>query len=806
MHELMQDVRYGIRRLARTPRFSIAVIVVLALGIGANTAIFSAVDAAMLRALPFPEAERLVAVHDIHIPNRYASGETFPKGGPDYLDLAATENVFDRLAAYASGGLNLTGGHEPQRVNVGLVTPGLFDMLGAHPRIGRPFIADEGAWDAPDVVVLSEELWRTQFGGDPSIVGRYVELNGARHEVVGVMPASFVFPGKADLWIPLPVPFNPRRMEAFTSVRAEYVIGRLAPGVTVERADERIRSLFEPYRRAGEETVAEAAVTPLQQRLIGRRGTALLVLLGATVLVLLTACANVANLLLTSAAHRQREIALRTMLGATRWRLVRQLLTESVLIALGGALAGLLLAWLSLGLLRTLTPPVLAALAPPQLDARVLGFSLLIAGGTALVFGLWPALSATQSEGTSAIRSSSASTTTGRRGARLRNVLVVSEIALAVVLVIGAGLMLRSFRALLGVDRGMRTDRTATAEVTLPSARYPTTAAQSRFIASVLERLAATPGISAAGAVNNLPLSGGGSTAQRLVPEATSAGEKRVFAFAEYLQVSPGYFAAMGIPVLRGRSLSAQDDSASPVIVLSALAAARLWPDAEPIGQRVRLPGPGQPRTVVGIVADVRSYALDEDMEPQMYLPVSERSQDNVTFVARGESDPSSLLAGMRAAIRSVDPNQAVYNLRAMDDVVAASVAPRRMNTVLIAVFGALAMILAAVGVYGVMAYGVSQRQHEIGIRVALGARRRDVIGLVMRQGIMLCVAGIALGLFGAYWMTGLLKSLLYGVAATDVMTFAIAPMVLFVVAAVAVLLPAARASRVEPMEALRVE
>ncbi len=809
MHEVTQDIRYGARKLIQTPRLSIIVIGVLALGIGANTAIFSAVDAAMLRSLPFPEAHRLVAVRDIHVTTRDPSGETFPKAGPDYLDLAAMDGVFDRLGLYASGGLNLTGGHEPQRVSVGLVSPGIFETLGARPLLGRPFVPAEGAWDAPDVVVLSEELWRRQFGGDSSVIGRRVELNGTRHEVVGVMPASFAFPARSELWIPFPVPFNPRRMEAFASVRTESIIARLAPSVTLAQARARIRGLHEPYRRGTPDADAsevQETVLPLQERLIGRRGTALLILLGATVLVLLTACANVANLLLASALHRQREIALRAMLGATRWRLVRQLLTESVLLALAGALAGLLVAWLSLGLLRTLTPPALAALAAPQLDGRVLGFSLLIAVGTAVLFGLWPALGATHDDGTQVIRSSGMATTLARRGTRLRNLLVVTEVALAVVLVIGAGLMLRSFRALLDTDLGMRTERTATAELTLPGTRFPSADSRARFIAAVLERLAAVPGITAAGAVNTLPLRGSGMTAQRLTRDATGKDEKASFAFAEYLQVSPGYFAAMGIPVLRGRSLSVQDDSTTPVIVLSALAAKKLWPDTDPIGQRVRLPRPGQPRTVVGVVGDVRSFAVDEDMEPQMYLPIAERSQDNVTFVARGEADPNALLAQMRAAIRDVDPDQAVYNLRAMNDVIAASVEARRTNTVLIVVFGVLALVLAALGVYGVMAYVVGQREHEIGIRVALGAQPGDVVGLVLRQGVMLSLAGIVLGLVGAYWLTGLLTTLLYGVTAKDPMTFVGATAVLLGAAMLAILLPAARASRIEPMEALRAE
>jgi predicted permease len=800
LDSLRADIRFAVRMLAKRPGFTLVVIAVLALAIGANTAIFSAVDAAMLRPLPFPDPERLVDVRGVELPVRIPGRPEGPKVDVDYFDLRAAP-AFAEVAVYAEGGLNLGGGAEPQRVDVALATPSLFRMLGARPRLGRTFTEAEGAHGALDVVVLSDDLWHRQFGADPSIIGTRIQLHGRSYEVIGVMAERFSFPASSDLWVPLPVPFDVKRLEAFRQFISPDFVARLAPGVSREQAIARLQDLWRPLLTDGRSVsdLEHLAVVPLQERLAGSHRTPLIVLMGSTLLVLLIACANVANLMLASAAHRQREIALRVALGATRARLVRQMLTESGLLALAGALAGVLVAWMSLGALRTLMPATLAAVAPARLDARVLAFSLALAAGTALLFGVWPALRATHGRETRGIRTDGPGAVS-MDAPRVRNILVVSELALAVMLVTGAGLMLRSFRALMDADLGATVEHVATMELNLPPRRYPHAAALSSFVTSVRARLGATPGIEAAGAVNSLPLRRGGQIAMRV----QSLDDSARWARAEYLRVSPGYFEAMGIPLLRGRALTERDDSLAGVVMLNNVAARQLWPDSHAIGKRLTMMG--RTRTVVGVVGDVRTSQLAHAPEPQLYVPILELAPSNVTFVARGAGNEQALLGRMRDAVLAVDRDQPVYNLQMMDRVVAASVAPRRTNTLLITIFGSLALALAALGIYGVISYGVSRRRREIGIRVALGAQQSSVVGMIMRQGLSLALIGIAIGLGGAYWLTRLLESLLYGVTARDPMTFIGAPVVLLIVALGATLIPARRATQIDPMEAIRTE
>jgi predicted permease len=804
--EIAQDIRYGVRKLLQRPGFTAVVIGVLALGIGATTALFSAVDAALLRPLPFDEAERLVVVEGIGI-GFSSDGKTLlhDKTLPSISDAAELPNTFEGVAAYAPGGLNLTGGSEPLRVRVTLATPSFFPTLGAQPVMGRAFIEDEGTASGARVAILSDGLWRRQFGADPAIIGKTVALNGVSHEVVGVMPRSFAFPSRTELWLPLPVPMTFDRLEPFGSYLPSGIIARLAPGVTLEQAAARFQALQRVYERDADraDRTAGAPLQPLQSNLVGKGRNALLVLLGATGLVLIIACANVTNLLLARAAERRREVALRAALGASRGRIVRQFLTESLMLSVAGAVAGILVALLSLRGLTALMPAQLVDVAPPRLDLRVLGYALGVAALTGLIFGLWPALGAARADAGEMIKSAAGTGATARSGARIRRVLVVSEIAIALMLLVGTGLMLRSFRALMNTDPGVRPERVATMELKLARASYAKVTEIGVFHQMLLDRLNATPGIEAAAVVSHLPLGGTNQIRLTYEVEGRPRDPNAEMTFAEFLRASPDYFRAMGITLLRGRGITVQDDSLNPVVVINRAMAEQVWPGEAPIGQRIII-GDRHARTVVGVVADVRTRSLDVPPWPQVYLPLAEMPPVNAGVVARGTLPSTALMAAMRDAVRAVDPEQAVYNVRMLEEVISSAIAPRRINTLLITIFGALALTLAALGVYAVIAYGVTQRTRELGIRIALGAQRRDVISLITREGIWLALAGIVLGLAGAFALTRVMASLVYGVEVTDPVAFALAPVVLLVIALGAALLPARRATRVNPLEAIR--
>ncbi len=805
MDALLLDVRYALRTLRLQPGFTLAVVLVLGIGIGAATAMFGAVDAALLRPLPFRHHERLVELDAVGVP---FADHAWPKNRPELDEARALRDVFDGVGAYLTGGLNLTGGDAPARARVALVTPDLLPMLGVHPALGRTFAPDEGTPATARVALLSDALWRTQFGGDSAIVGGTVRLNDVPYTVVGVMPPGFGFPRDAELWLALPVPFSMdgATREAFRQSISERVVARLAPGVTPHGAAVRLEALVRQW--AGPEwapDVEEPLVTPLRDVLVGNRRDALLVLMGATILLMLVACANVTNLLLARAATRRAELTLRASLGASRWRLARQLLVESAILALGGSLLGVALAYATLDGLAALLPPSLTGVAPARVDARVLGFAVAAAAATGLLFGLWPALGASRANPAATLKAGSAGGATRREGVHARRVFVVVEIALALMLAVGAGLMLRSFRELASEDFGMRTERAASLEVSLPRSRYATAARRAEFLERVLARLRATPGIEAAGSINGLPL-----TSSVIGIPVTAAGRPAPpmddIPFTEQLEVSPDYFAAAGIPLRRGRTVPAGGDSTAPGgVVINERLAAYLWPGEDPIGRSLVRFGLDT-QTVVGVVGDTRGWAVDKEPQPQMYDGIGTGPMANFALVARGALPPAVLARRMTDAVRAVDPQQAVYNVRPLGDVVDAALAPRRTNTVLITAFGAIAVALAAVGVYGVIAYGVARRTREIGIRVALGARREDVLALVAREGLVLAVVGVTLGLAGAWALRQVLASLLYGVTPADPAAFAGAAAVLLVVAVAATLLPARRALHVDPARTMRVE
>lgn len=806
METLVQDLRYAARKLAQRPAFTAAVILVLGLGIGAATAMFSAVDAALLRPLPFLHGDELVQLdQNIDIPVREFSRDGAPPAAPTLDEVRGLKNVFTRVAAYAPGGLNLTGGDEPVRVRVTLATRDFFAAIGRAPARGRGFTAEESTPDGPRAAILSDALWHRQFGADPSVIGREVRLNDVPHRIVGVMPRGVAFPAETEVWLPLTEPMSMGRWEPFRQFMPTRVIARLAPGVTPHAAGARLLALMRVYRPTDppdDRLVADSLARPLRAALVGTKRTALLVLFAATALVLLVACANAANLLLSRAAARRLEMALRATLGATRARLLRQLLVESVLLAVGGAVLGVAIAYAGLGALGALLPPSLAGTAPPRVDVRVLAFSLGLALVTGLGFGLWPALGATKTDAGETVRAGA--TSVGLDGARVRRTFVVVELALALMLAVGAGLMLRSFDALLATDIGVRAEHAATLELSLPRARYSRPAERVRFMRDVLARLDAMPDVQAAGFVNNLPLSPNRGIGINVtaVGRPKPAGE---MTFAMQNVVSAGYFRAAGIPLRRGHTLSTVFDSTRRAeVVINERMAHLYWPGEDAVGKLATFGS--DTMIVVGIVGDVRARNVEEAADAQMYLAIERGPMTNVALVARGNTSPESMARRLREAVQSVDRTQAVFNVRPMADVVAAAVAPRRANTLLITLFGIVALALAAVGVYGVIAHAVANRTREIGIRMALGARTADVLWLVLGEGLLLAVLGVAFGLVGAWALRRVLASLLYGVTAADPLTFAIAGLLLLGVAVIATLMPARQATLVDPARTIKAD
>ena len=798
LQDIAQDVRYGLRRLAAAPRFAIAVIAVLALGIGANTAIFSVIDAALIRPLPFAAPDRLVSVSSFDLPFELSAGH--PKSAPSLADLRADSSVFSSVAAYARGSLNLAGGMEPVRTQIAYVTDGFFHTLGRTTVLGREPVAAEFARGGPKVVVISNTLWQQQFGGERSVIGREITLNAVRYTVIGVMPPDFRFPAGVDLWIPLALPFGFDIMEAFRNYLPSEGIARLAPNATVAQAAQHVDALRRRFRTiAKDDSPVSDLVRRLQTTLLGDRRAAMNILAASAVLLLLIACANVTNLLLSRAATRRREIAVRVVLGATRGRVIRQLFVEGFLLALGGAIVAVLVAAVSVRLLVALLPQSLAAIAPPALDRRVLAFTLATALVTSLVFGVWPALGLSRVDLASAMKLAGAGGGGSRRRSAAHGVLVIAEVSLALMLLIGAGLMIESMRNLLRENSGVRAENVVTGRLTFPGRKYGSSAAESELLSRVLAKLR-SPGVDAA-AVSALPMEGIGGIGLRVAP-AESYDETHA-AIGIYLIATPGYFRAMGAR-LRGIDLPAMVDTAHKVAVINETLAKQLWPEQNAIGKQLAF-GPER-RMVIGVVEDIRTRRLDEAPEGQLYLPMAEQAQSYASIVVRGSADPRALLARLRDAVRASDPSLPVYQLRRMDEVIAASIAPRRTNTILLVIFGGLAVVLATIGVYAVLSYGVAQRTREIGVRVALGAQRRDVVGMIVGDGARLTLLGVTIGLLGAYWLSRFVSSLLYGVSAQDPRVFIVATLGLAIVGCAAAWIPARRATRVDPITALREE
>jgi putative ABC transport system permease protein len=798
---MLQDLRYAIRRLAKSPGFALVAVGALALGIGANTAIFSVVNSVLLRPLPYPAPEQLVQLWESRPQQNMPRVEIAPH---EFLAWADQCQSFQRLAATDVAQYNLTGRGEPERVTGALVTAGYFPLLGAAPAHGRAFLEEEDRPGSDNVVVLGHELWRSRFSSDPSVVGQTVSLDGVACTVVGVLPRGFRLPGGAALARPIAFGSEDRARPGNHFLN---VFGRLKDGVTLAQAEAEMAAVAARVEQSlgGTNVGHQVAVVSLHEQVVGGARTSLLVLLGAVALVLLIACANVANLLLARAAARRREVAVRAALGASRWRIVRQLLAESLLLAgLGGAL-GLLLAVWGVDLLVGLDPTGVQRAGEVTLDWRVLAFTFGLSLVTGLLFGLAPALQASKADLVESLKEGGRSGQ-GLARSRLRGALVVAEVALTLVLLVGAGLLLKSFGRLLAVDSGLDPHNVLTMDVALPPAKYAEPQRITAFYEQLLQEAAALPGVRAAGAVSVLPLAGDDNSnfvqiegRAPLPPgQAMRAGRRNV---------SVDYFRAIGIPVRRGRVFTPADTAeAQRVLVINEAMARSFFAGEDPVGQRVRTGDKSPWVEVVGVVGDVRHRGLDVDTRPEMFFPQLQTPSRQMTLVVRAAGDPEALAVPLRERVRAIDRDQPVGNVKTMEAWLSESVASRRFSAAVLGVFAAVAAGLAALGLYGVVSYSVAQRTHEIGLRVALGARPRDVLRLVIGQGMLLTLVGTAVGVAAALALTRVMSGLLFGVGATDAGVFVTVPLLLAAVALLACYVPARRATKVDPMIALRYE
>jgi putative ABC transport system permease protein len=804
VESLFSDIRFGLRSLKSAPATTAIALLALALGIGANTAIFSVVNGVLLTPLPYPQPERLVLLSSS---NPKAGFPRFSLSPPDFDDFHRQSRSFTGLAAMANGSVNLTGRGEPEVLELGRVSADFFPVLNLRPLLGRTFRPDEDTPANRHVALLSHGLWQRRFGADPKVVGQGLLLDGESYTVVGVAPPGFDFPRKRDLWVPLAdEPAKSSRGAHFLSS-----LGRLRPGVSVGQAQAEMSGiaarLAKQYPDSNEGW--GMLVLPLQQVVVEKIRPALLVLLWVVAAVLLIACLNVANLLLARLAARGREISIRTALGAGRGRLIRQLLTESVLLSLLGGALGLLLAYWGTRALVALNPAAIPRAEAIGLDSRVLGFTLVLSVAAGLFFGLFPAFHDPGAGLHESLKEGGRALSGGRRGRFARQLLALAEVAIALVLLVMAGVLLRSFSRLSAVDPGFRPGGVLTLDLSPSEAKYPDPARLSLFYRELLGRVSALPGVEHAATVFPLPLGGknfflGFAVFGRPVSSSDSDS-------ATVRRVSPELFRTLGIRLVRGRVFDLRDTVEAPkVAVVNERMAAAIWPHGDAIGQRLTFGDPEKPgvtwMTVVGVVNDVKQQALSEEPSFEVYQPQLQDPEGASTLVVRSTGDPEALTASIRRTVLGLDPDLPVYRVRKLSAVVAESLAQNRLSTVLLGLFAGLALVLAAVGVYGVISYSVTQRMHEMGIRMALGAHRGDVLRLVIRQGMSLVGIGLLLGLLGAFFATRVLAGLVYGVSTKDPATFVFVPTLLASVALLANYLPARRATRVDPQVALRQE
>jgi putative ABC transport system permease protein len=805
------DLRYAIRSLRKHPGFTVVVLATLALGIGANAAIFSVVNAVLLRPLPYEGANRIVVLWgDLHRPGV----NEIPASAGEYADYRDRSHAFDHVAVYDTAGVNLTGAGEPERLDGAIVTASLFPLLGASAQVGRTFTAAEEQPGRNDVALIAHRLWTRRFNADPAIAGRVVSIDGRPTQIVGVMPAAFRFPDAAvEVWKPLLLDAE-ALSEDNRGSHGYTALARLRPGVTLAQAHADLAAVtatFKAEHPLNYRTGFSVALRPLRDEIVGDTGRGLLILLGAVALVLLIACANVSNLLLARAASRRREIALRTALGASRGRLVRQLLTESVLIAAAGGALGLVLASWGVNLLIALSPDTIPRLREVTLDQRVVLFTALVSLATGILFGIVPALRASGPSLNEALKDGGRSGESALHG-RAGRLLVVSEVALSLVLLVGAGLLVHSFARVQQVDPGFDPRGMLTLRLSLPDSRYTTFEKGDRFFDALFAALRARPDVQAVAAASALPFSGAGGSRTFHIegrepkrPEDQPEEQLRI--------VTDGYFQTMKIPVVKGRGFTDRDRLSGPRVALVNEALARKhFAGENPIGRRVAF-SRDEPQwyEIVGVVGNVKHRGLDAADRAELYVPYRQPLFPNWTVrpmqvVVRTAGDPLIAAATMRREIARIDPEQPISDVRTMDQRIGRSLESRRFNMILLAAFAVLALALAAIGIYGIVAYAVTERTHEIGVRLALGAQRRDVMAMIVAQGMAMTAAGTAAGIVSALLVTRLMSSLLFGVSTLDPITFTAIPVLLAAVAFAACYVPARRATRVDPLVALRTE
>lgn len=822
MRTLWKDLKYGVQMLLKKPGFTAIALLALMLGIGANTAIFSVVNAVLLQSLPFEDSERLVLLNE-----RDSKMDGMSISYPNFTDWREQNKVFENIGVYNRASYNLTGIGDPERIQAGQVSADFFSALHAKPETGRLFTNDEDKPGGNAVVVLGHGLWQRRFGGDRSIVNKTISLNDKSYTVIGIMPDKFRFPTRVEMWVPVGQLSDSTSWKHRGNHPGLYGVARLKQGVTIEQAraemDNIAVSLEQQYPQTN--TGNRVRIRPLKEVLVGDIRLALWIFLGAVGFLLLIACANVANLLLARATTRQREIAVRTALGASRWRIIRQLLIESVILSLIGGSLGLLIARWGVDFILALSNNSIPRAQEIGIDWRVLVFTFVIAVLTGIIFGLIPAIQSSKLQLHETLKESGRSLTGGKNWAR--NTLVVSEVAMTLILLIGAGLLIRSFYQLQNVNPGFEYNHLFSFNVSLPEKKYSTEQQTTNFYQQLSQNLKNLPGVQYVGAASGLPL-GNNSWQTSFMVDGKPEPPSGQFPLMEACLASPDYFRTMNIPLLKGRYFTDQDNrqhlegkdlskmdeeekfiSGVNVIIIDTEFANRHWPDEEAVGQRIRVGHSENPviATVVGVVGRVKMDGLDRDSNRvQGYFSFAQIPQQSMTLIVKSAIEPTQMINTARQQVLSLDPSQPIYGIRTMDEIFNESVAPQKLNLTLLVLFASIALILSLVGIYGVMSYSVTQRTHEIGIRMALGAKAGDVLKMVIGQGMRLTLIGVAIGLIGAFGLTRLMSSLLFGVKATDPLTFVIIALLLATVAFLACWLPARRATKVDPMIALRYE
>ena len=820
MGSLFKDIRYGFRGLLKHPGFTLVAVITLALGIGANSSIFTVVNAVLLRPLPFAAPEELVFIWQTHPFGKRIGVEQLPGSNADFLDWQEQSNLFEGMSMIDSWGGNLTGGDTPEHIDGAKISVNLFSLLRAQPMLGSDFNLEHAQPGNEHAVILSHSLWQRRFGSDANVVGRQIQIDGQPFTVQGVMGPGFVFPkdvglpnyfsfAETEMWLPIALTAGQRANRGSHHIA---VIARLKPDATLEQAQSQLAGIAKHVEERNPEQSKDwgTSVNLVHEQVVGTSRRAILILLGAVAFVLLIACANVANLLLARSTSRQKEIAIRTALGAGRARIVRQLLTESLLLSLAGGAIGLILASWGVRLLLVFSSGRLPRIAEIHVDKRVLWFTFAVSLLTGLFFGLVPALQVSKTDLNESLKESGRSAMGGRHRQRARNLLVVSEVALSLVLLVGAGLLAKSFLRLQNVNTGFTPDHLLTATLELPRAKYQDDVLMSQFFRQVVERAGGLPGVEAAGAISQLPLSGKEELDGFSIEGRTDPTETSLIQTADFRVITPDYFRAMRIPLLKGRLFNEQDRASTTYsAIIDESFARRFFPGEDPLGKRINEDGSRNEHgfaVIVGVVGGVKHTDVKTEPRPTMYVPAEQSPWETMTLVVRSSGDPTALAAALRDEVAAVDKDQPLSEIDIMEQLFAKAVAPQRFNLMLVGIFAALALALATVGVYGVIAYSVTQRAQEMGVRLALGANSRDILRLVIGQAMRVSLLGVGLGLVAAVGLTRVMSSLLFEVSSTDPVVFVGLAVVLIAVTLVASYIPARRATKVDPLVALRYE